>query len=49
MRSGIVCVNNVFSPIGLRAERRQCRENIITGVLGIKSLAFRKGVEQLKS
>jgi stalled ribosome alternative rescue factor ArfA len=42
-------MNNKFSPIDLRAEWSQFRENIITVVLGIKSPAFRKRVEQVKS
>jgi hypothetical protein len=33
------------SLIDLLAERKEGRENIITGILGIKSPAFRKGVE----
>jgi hypothetical protein len=39
---GIVYMNNKLSPIDLRVERKQCRENIITVILGIESLAFRK-------
>jgi hypothetical protein len=49
MESGIVGMNNEFSPIDLRAERKQRRENIITLALGIKSPALWKRLEQVKS
>jgi hypothetical protein len=48
-RCGIVCINHEFSPISLWAERKHCRENIIRVAPGIKSPAFRKRVEQVKS
>jgi hypothetical protein len=42
-------MNNKFPPINLRAERRKFCENINTVVLGIKCVAFWKGVESIKS
>jgi hypothetical protein len=41
-------MNNGFSPIDLPAERKQCRENVITIVLGSEPSAFRKRIEQAK-
>jgi hypothetical protein len=42
-------MNNKFSPIDLRAERKQCHESIITGAHGIKGSVFWKLGEQMKS
>jgi hypothetical protein len=42
-------MNHEFSPIGMRAEQKQYRENIITLALGIKSPASWKCLEQVKS
>jgi hypothetical protein len=49
VESGIVCMNNEFSPIDLRVERKQSREKIITVVLGLENPAFRKRGEHGKS
>jgi hypothetical protein len=42
-------MNNEFSPIELPAARKKHRENIIMVLLGIKTSASRKCVEQVKS
>jgi hypothetical protein len=42
-------MNNEFSPIDLRAERKRFHQNIITLALGIKNPAFWKRLEQVKS
>jgi hypothetical protein len=46
VRSCIVCMNNVFSPIDLSPERNQCHGTINTGVLGVKSLPFARTSSQ---
>jgi hypothetical protein len=43
--SFIVSMNNGSPPINLRAEQKKFCENIETGVLGIKCVAFWKRVE----
>jgi hypothetical protein len=48
VRFCVVCMNQEFSPIDLRAERKQFRENIIAVILCIKSPAFWKCIEQME-
>jgi hypothetical protein len=43
--SCVVSMNNEFSPINLRAERKKFCDNIDTVLLGMKYVAFWKRVE----
>jgi hypothetical protein len=49
VESCFVCMKNMVFPIDLRAEREQCRESTIPVVRGIRSPAFGRHVEQVKS
>jgi hypothetical protein len=43
--SCVIIMNNESPPINLLAKQKKLCENINKGVLGIKCVAFRKGVE----